>query len=315
MDAKMTRAVLITGASGFIGRRLTAGLAKEGWEVRAAARDPSTIPAASQVERVAMPDLAQRVDWAPLLAGMTHVVHVAGIAHAPGQLPEALYRRINAEAVGELAQASRGRVERVVFLSSVRAQAGLSADHPIRETDAALPTDAYGRTKLEGEELLAKSGAPFTVLRPAVVYGKGVKGNIAALATLAKTPMPLPFALLGNRRSLLALDNLVEAIALALEAKQAENETFLVADAEPISVADLVAAMREGLGRPPHLVKMPLGAIKRLTQTFGKEAEWERISGNFFVDASKLMGIGWRPTIATRQGIITMMRSENGAGT
>ncbi len=95
------------------------------------------------------------------------------------------------------------------------------------------------------------SGVPFTVLRPAVVYGKGVKGNIAALATLAKTPMPLPFAGLDNRRSLLALDNLLAAILLVLGAEQAANETFLVADAEPISVADLVAAMREGLGTLP----------------------------------------------------------------
>ncbi len=105
--------------------------------------------------------------------------------------------------------------------------------------------------------LLAASGVGYTVLRPAVVYGKGVKGNIASLATLAKTPMPLPFAGLDNRRSLLALDNLVSAIAHVLESDAAANETFLVADAAPISVADLVGAMREGLGKPPHLVKVP----------------------------------------------------------
>ena len=228
-------------------------------------------------------------------------------------MPDALYARINAETVGELAQAARGKVERFVFLSSVRAQAGLSAERPIAEKDAPAPTDSYGRAKLEGERLLAASGVPFTVLRPAVVYGKGVKGNIAALATLARTPMPLPFAGLDNRRSLLALDNLVSAIALVLEAGEAANETFLAADAEPISVADLVAAMREGLGRSPHLVTMPLGAVKRLMRSLGKEAEWERISGSFVVDASKLMALGWRPLIATRDGIIKMMRSENGA--
>ena len=305
--------VLITGASGFIGKRLTAALAKEGWEVRAAARDLTAIPAATGVERVVMPDLAQRIDWSALLDGVTHVAHLAGIAHAPGALPDALYARINAETVGELAQAARGKAERFVFLSSVRAQAGLSAERPVSETDAPAPTDSYGRAKLEGERLLAASGVPFTVLRPAVVYGKGVKGNVAALATLARTPMPLPFAGLDNRRSLLALDNLVSAIALVLEAGEAANETFLAADAEPISVADLVAAMREGLGRSPHLVTMPLGAVKRLMRSLGREAEWERISGSFVVDASKLMALGWRPLIATRDGIIKMMRSENGA--
>ena len=93
-----------------------------------------------------------------------------------------------------------------------------------------------------------------------------------------------------------------------LGAETAANETFLVADAEPISVALLVTAMREGLGRSPHLVKVPLGAVKRLMRSFGKEAEWERISGNFVVDASKLRAIGWRPTIPTRDGIARMMR-------
>jgi UDP-glucose 4-epimerase len=301
--------VLVTGASGFIGKRLVAALAKDGWLVRAAARDPSLLTAAG-VEAAQMPDLMQPADWSPLLDGVTHVVHLAGIAHAPGTLPDADYTRINAEAVGKLAQAARGKIERFVFMSSVRAQAGLSADHPITERDRPAPTDAYGRAKLAAEKLLA---VPFTVLRPAVVYGKDVKGNIAALATLARTAMPLPFGGLTNRRSLLALDNLVSAVALVLEAEAARNETFLVADKEPISVADLVAAMREGLGRSPHLVKVPLGGVKRLLKTVGREADWERIAGDFVVDASKLMGIGWQPEVETRAGIARMMRAENGS--
>jgi len=309
----VTRRVLITGASGFIGRRLAGALAKEGWQVRAASRDPSNILAASGVERVAMPDLARPADWPALLGGVTHVVHLAGIAHAPGSLPDELYDRINGQAAGELAEAARGKVERFVFISSVRAQAGLSADHAITEQDAPQPTDAYGRSKLQAERLVAESGVNFTVLRPAVVYGRGVKGNIASLATLAKTPMPLPFAGLDNRRSLLALENLVSAISLVLVSERAANETFLAADAEPISVADLITAMREGLGRSPHLVKVPLGAVKRLMKSFGKEAEWERISGDFVIDASKLMGIGWRPAVATHDGIVSMMRAETGA--
>ena len=308
----MDRRVLITGASGFIGRRLARALAKEGWEVRAAARDPSAIVAGVSVERAAMPDLSHPGDLWRLLDGATHVVHLAGIAHAPGSLPDALYTRINAEATAELAHAASGRIERLVFVSSVRAQAGLSADQVITEKDLPLPTDAYGRSKLEAERLIAASKVPFTVLRPAVVYGKGVKGNIASLATLAKTPMPLPFAGLDNRRSLLALDNFVSAIPLTLISERAANETFLVADAEPISVADLVSAMREGLHRPPHLVKVPLGAVKRLMKSFGKESEWERISGDFVIDASKLMSIGWRPSIATHDGIARMMRAEHG---
>jgi UDP-glucose 4-epimerase len=305
--------VLVTGASGFIGKRLIGALAKDGFKIRAAARDPSAIIAASDVERVALPDLTRPVDWSALLQGATHVVHLAGIAHAPGALPDEVYTRVNTEAVGELADAARGKIERFVFMSSVRAQAGLSADHVITEKDEPQPTDIYGRTKLAAERLVENSGGGFTVLRPAVIYGKGVKGNIASLATLAKTALPLPFAGLDNRRSLLALDNLISAVSFVLREGQTTNETYLVADAEPISVADLVAAMREGLGRPPHLVRVPEGAVRRILKSFGKEADWERVSGEFVISPAKLMGIGWRPTVATHEGIVRMMRAQNGA--
>jgi UDP-glucose 4-epimerase len=258
-----------------------------------------------------LPDLSRPVDWPGLLAGASHVVHLAGIAHSPGLLADHIYRRINALAVGALADAAaHAKVERLVFVSSVRAQAGLSADHAITEADVPEPTDAYGRSKLEAERLIAASGANFTILRPAVIYGPGVKGNIASLATLAKTPMPLPFANLDNRRSLLAIENFIAAVSLVLDSEPAANETFLVADAEPISVANLVAAMREGLGRPPLLVGVPQGAVKRMMRTFGREAEWERISGSFVIDASKLMRTGWRPSLSTHDGLVAMMRAE-----
>ncbi|HZP09032.1 NAD-dependent epimerase/dehydratase family protein [Methyloceanibacter sp.] len=308
----MTGTILVTGASGFIGRSLVQALAREGFAVRAAARDPRSVPAREGITPVAMPDLATPGDWGALLDGARHVVHLAGIAHSPGLIADDLYRRINATAVGELAEnAARAKVERLVSVSSVRAQAGLSADHALTEKDEPQPTDAYGRSKLEAERLVAASGAPFTILRPAVVYGPGVKGNIASLATLARTPMPLPFANLDNRRSLLALDNFIAAVVFVLGSERAANETFLVADREPISVANLVGAMREGLGRPPLLVGVPQGAVKRLMRSFGKEAEWERISGNFVIDPSKLMGIGWRPSVSTHDGIVAMMRAES----
>jgi len=310
----MSKTVLVTGASGFIGKFVVPALAKQGWQVRAAARDPNSILAKPGIEIVAMPDLKDAVDWAPLLDGASHVVHLAGIAHAPGMLPDDVYSRINAQSVGALAKAAKGQIERLVLMSSVRAQVGLASDHVITEADAPKPTDAYGRSKLEAERLIGNSGVAFTVLRPAVVYGPGVKGNISSLATLAKTPMPLPFGVLNNRRSLLAIENLASAIALVLNSERALGETFLVADREPISVGDMVAAMREGLGRSPHLVRVPERAVRRLMASFGKEAEWERLTGNFVIDSGKLQGLGWDPRVTSREGLARMMQgSANGA--
>ena len=153
------------------------------------------------------------------------------------------------------------------------------------------PTDAYGRTKLEAERLVAESGVPFTVLRPAVVYGKGVKGNIAALATLAKTPMPLPSpaSTIAARCSRSTISSRRSRSCSAPSRRP--NETFLVADAEPISVAEHRRRHARGAWPLPasrHACRS--ARVKRLMKSFGKEAEWERISGNFVIDASKLDG-------------------------
>ena len=307
--------ILVTGATGFIGSSLVPALARQGYFVRAAARDPSCLAAGANIEPVAMPDLSTKADWSETLDGVTHVVHLAGIAHAPGALPDHVYSRINTDSLVKLAEQAKGHVERFVFMSSVRAQAGLSSPTPITEADTPSPTEIYGYTKLAAERQLAASGVDFTVLRPAVVYGPGVKGNIAALATIAKTPMPLPFGGLDNRRSLVAIENLISSVAHVLQSEQTRNETYLVADAAPISVAGIVGAMREGLGRPPQLVKMPSRAIRRLMQSFGREDDWERVCGTFEIDPSKLMATGWKPEIESAEGIKRMMRLSHGQAT
>lgn len=235
-------------------------------------RNPAVITLGNGVERVALADLARPPDWAPLLAGMQYVVHLAGIAHAHGVDAEYLYRRVNAEAVAELARAAHGKVKRFVFISSARAQTGLSSEQTICEGLPPAPIDAYGRSKLMGEELLSKSDVPFTILRPTLTYGRGVKGNVARLARLAKMPLPIPFGGLNNRRSLLARENLAAAIELVLISERAEGEVFLVSDAEPITVAEMIVVMRDGLGRDPGLVPLPPEFLSRLMHWLGKSS-------------------------------------------
>ncbi len=145
------------------------------------------------------------------------MVHLAGIAHAGPGIAEEAYDRVNRLATSELANAAGAvGLRHLIFMSSIRAQAGPSSGGILRETDPVHPADAYGRSKLAAEEAVRASGVPFTILRPVLIYGPGVKGNLARLIELARTPWPLPLGLCRNRRSLLARENLIDAIHFVL---------------------------------------------------------------------------------------------------
>jgi UDP-glucose 4-epimerase len=204
--------VLVTGASGFIGAPLSAALVEAGHQVRAAVRDRRRRSLPSAVEIALLPDLAGGVEWAPLVAGRDAVVHLAAIAHVGPEIPNAIYDRVNHLATAALAKAAAAaNVRRFVFMSSTRAQAGATSTAPLTENATPHPTDAYGRSKLAAEVAVRASGVPYTILRPALVYGPNPKGNVASLMRLAAKPIPLPFGAFSNRRSLLALDNLIGA--------------------------------------------------------------------------------------------------------
>ena len=314
MTLATAQRVLVTGASGFVGRALVLGLAARGWRVRAAARDATAVPLADGIEPVTMPDLTLPADWRPLLTGVSHVVHLAGLAHSRAAIAEAAYTRVNATASGELAAAARNAgVIRFVLMSSVRAQAGPSAMAPLTEDAPPAPTDAYGRSKLAAErEVFEAFGSGATILRPVLVAGPGVKGNLAALARLARSPMPLPFGALRNRRSLLGLENLISIVDFALKAEAAFDRTYLAADPEPLTVADLIAAMRAAAGRKPGLIPVPPVLLQPALALVGRGALAQSLLGALVADPTALLGAGWRPVATTQAEIIRMVAAQTG---
>jgi len=302
--------ILVTGASGFVGRVLVAELANSGHSVRAAMRQPADVFPRS-VEVVAVSDLTRPVEWRALLKGVETVIHLAGIAHAGPGIAEEAYDRVNRLATAELASAARSiGIRHLVFMSSIRAQSGPSSDKILRETDPPHPTDAYGRSKLAAEDAVRAAGLPFTILRPVLIYGSGVKGNLERLMRLAQKPWPLPFGLCRNRRSLLARQNLIGAIHHTLQLPAAKGETYIVADPAPLTLAEIVSALRAGEGRAPGLLPIPPALIAMTLQALGRAEEWQRVGGTLVADPAKLMQAGWRPTIETTTGLSALVTAS-----
>ena len=300
--------VLVTGATGFIGRALVPALVTAGYEVRAAVRH-APAPFASPVEIATQEDLVADVDWRPLLANVDFVVHLAGIAHTGSRFAQARHDRVNHLATAALAEAARkAGVKRVVFVSTIRAQCGPRSDHALTEDDAPRPTDPYGRSKLAAEIALARSGADFTVLRAVLVYGPGVKGNLRALLRLAALPVPLPFGAFTNLRSVLSVCNLVAAITHVLRHAASGGQTYVVADLHPVSLADIVTALRAGLGKAPRLLATPPELIRIGLTMLGRSRSWDQLSGQLVVDPDKLIATGWRPDLDTTAGLAAMAR-------
>jgi UDP-glucose 4-epimerase len=305
--------ILVTGASGFIGRHLVRKLSESGYRVRAAARQPVMFDHPN-VEGIALGDMSRSFAAEYVVRGVDAVIHAAGMAHARPGIPDAAYTAINVDATRQLARAARAaRVKRFVLMSSVRAQVGPRYDGVVTEETPPAPTDAYGRSKIEAEaitaELLDGSATRWTVLRPVLVYGPGVKGNMAALIRLAARPYPLPLAALKSRRSLLSIANLLEAIEHVLHAQATENTSFIVADQDPVTIADAVRALRRGRDRPSLLFPVPQRAIAAALRLAGKPEFAERLTGDLVADAARLRETGWTPGETTEKALVDMMRS------
>jgi UDP-glucose 4-epimerase len=251
--------------------------------------------------------LAGDIEWDSLIADIDIVVHLAAIAHRQGG-DTVDYDKINRGAAISLAQAClRDRVQRLIFLSSIGAQTGSASDSILTERDEPNPVTGYDRAKLAAEVAIRDSGVPHTILRPVIVYGPHPKANIALLLRIAALPIPLPFASLRNRRSLLSVSNLADAILLSLDSPTMLNETFIVADPEPMSIADIFTCLRTAAGRSTGLFPVPAGIIAGLLRTTGRESLWDRIGRDLVVDPAKLLAAGWKPSVTTHEGLRAMV--------
>jgi nucleoside-diphosphate-sugar epimerase len=297
----------LTGATGFIGQHLLRELPKRGYRLRVLLRHPSSvpIPCASAV----IGDLARSRNMSAALEGVDGVIHSAGLTPGMSGIPEDDYRLMNTEATINLARASqRAGAKRFIFLSSIRAQCGPTAEEVLTEADDPKPTDAFGKSKLAAERGLADLDLDWVSLRAVLVYGPGVKGNMAQLIRLAHSPFPLPLRSITARRSLLALENLAGAIETVLKVPGSLRRAFIAADKEALTVGEMITAMRHGLDRRSNMFPLPPILLELLFRSLGQEAIYRRMSGSLVADPAALIALGWTPQLATPLGLGKLMR-------
>ena len=310
--------VLVTGANGFVGRILCNHLAQAGCKVRAAIHHgPAARGLADAIETCPGLDLTNEKGWSEVLTGIDIVVHLAArahIMHDDTDDPLAEYRRVNTQGALTLARLAAARgVSRFVFMSSVKVNGEMTLDNPFTENDVPLPTDPYAVSKLEAERGLAKiaagTGLGCVVLRPPLVYGPGVKGNFLRLMMLVRRGIPLPFASLANKRSLLYVGNLVSAIERAATSEIAPGHTYLLSDGADVSTPQLIRLLGKAMGRKPRLMPFRPGLLLAFGKLAGRLDEMQRLTGSLQVDATRITHeLSWQPPFTLEQGIADTAR-------
>ena len=338
--------IFITGANGFIGRALCDKLLTDGYRVRGAVRSAAqmtTLP--SGVEGVMVGDVGPETDWYEALVGIDGIVHLAARVHVMRESsvdPLAAYREVNVEGTKCLAiAAANAGVKRFVYISSVKVN-GESTDksrdqgsgkdrsqksevrgqegepkEAFSEKDVPGPRDPYGISKWEAEQVLrdvaADTGLEIVILRPPLVYGFGVKANFRSLMKWVRSGVPLPLGAVHNKRSFVALDNLVSFIIHCIDHPKAANEVFLISDGENVSTTELLQKMARAFGKRSFLLSVPVRLMTFVAGLLGKRDVSDRLFGSLQVDSSKARDLlGWKPIVSMDEGLRRMETEKTG---
>ncbi|MCG7921867.1 MAG: SDR family oxidoreductase [Candidatus Thiodiazotropha lotti] len=306
--------ILVTGANGFVGTHLCPYLLDQGYSVRAALRSRQ---AAWQVgEQTVVGDISADSDWQQALQGVDSVIHLAGRAHVMREStddPLSLFRQVNVVGSLRLAeQAMVAGVRRFVYLSSIKVNGESSSAKPLAADDPAKPEDAYGQSKWEAEQALkdylANGDMELVIVRPVLVYGAGVKGNLQSLVRWIRNGVPLPLAGVENRRSLVGIDNLLDFLQLCIEHPAAAGEAFLVADGEDLSTPRLIRMLAQAMGVKAKLFPLPNRVLRLLGRLSGRSAAIDRLCGDLQVDLDKNRRLlGWTPKQSVEAGLRDMI--------
>jgi nucleoside-diphosphate-sugar epimerase len=303
---------LITGATGFVGTGLVSRLTRDGVETLACVRG-DLVSHPENVRVLTVHEITANTDWSQVLSGVNSVVHLAARVHVMNDTevdPLTAFRTVNVDGTLNLArQAAKKGVKRFVYVSSVKVNGECTTlGRAFTEVDVPNPQDPYGQSKHEAEQGLrrvsAESGMGVVIIRPPLVYGPGAKANFAALLRAVQQGRPLPFGLVKNQRSFVALDNLVDFIVTCIIHPKAVNQTFLVSDGQDLSTTELVSGMAQAAGVPARLLPVPVWALQMGASFFGKGNLVRRLCDNLQVDISKARSLlKWEPPVTVEEGL------------
>lgn len=311
--------VLITGATGFVGGAVQRQLMNDSKiDVSVAVRSNST---SLPVESFYVSGLTSDTDWSAALQDKDLVIHCAARAHImsdDASDPLSEYRRVNVDGTLNLArQAAKEGLKRFVFISSIKVNGEQTQPgQPFTSDDQPAPEDAYGQSKLEAEQglqqIASEAGMELVIIRPPLVYGPEAKGNFSTMIKLVDKGLPLPLGAIHNKRSLIALDNLVDLVITCIDHPAAANQVFLAGDGQDLSTTELLRGVGNAMGKPARLIPVPAGMLMFGATLLGKKAAAQRFLGSLQVDISKARNVlGWEPPLTLEEGLRRCFDSEN----